>query len=282
MKIIYHANVELHMLPYFDRYDLTDVIDAMDKTKIDVLALEALDNSIYSRVKDFAKMYLPCDCVDDAGIALRDGKFILNAREYNTLEGFRVLTIGCSLDNVNNETSVRKVIEMGLEKKALVVLDHPFVDNDLTHTAGHIPFDLEWELDNLCREFSSDIALEWNSYCVPWVRNVLKSVLNLACVGVRYYDVNKKADELANHYNLPLVANTDLHARKKKHLLAMGTARMIMNIKGFTATEAIGSIKKNIFSGDFVNVKGYVGLGHLLSAFCLPVLFPRFYYKPRA
>ena len=280
-------HADLHVHPFLGKNTLIDVVEAMDETQLDIIGLESLDHSLYPYVVEETKKNYPTASIDAAGIRLPNGKFLLNAREYSTKEDLHVLTIGYSLDQADSNTEIRKVIDKGLDHDALVLLDHPFVDNSRTRTAGHIPDQLEQEVEKLCHEYSGKITLEWNGYCIPWMRRVLKSGLNVFGFDIKYYDVNKRAEELSQRleqegYNVPVIADTDLHARNKEHLLKMGTARIIADVKGETAKEVIESLRENIFSGNYKNVKEYVSSLHLVDAFCLPILFPKYFSKPRA
>jgi hypothetical protein len=76
-------------------------------------------------------------------------------------------------------------------------------------------------------------------------------------------------------YNVPIVADTDLHARRKGHLNYMGTSRIITKIEGETPRQVVSSMKKNIFDGNYVNVKRNVSAMHLIDAFGLPVLLSK-------
>jgi hypothetical protein len=283
------ANIELHVHPFLGKNTLVDVVQAMRNNDLDVLALESLDSSLFPHVLEEAKQIYTHLQSDHSGIKLPDGRYLLNAREYNTKENLHVLTVGYSMNKATPETEIRKVIDKGLAHKALVILDHPFVDNAKTNTAGHISGELEQELGKICREYSGQIALEWNAYCVPWVRCGLKHVLNLAGFGIKYHNVNKKAEELSaklkeQGYNVPVVADTDLHARNRRLLQMMGKARIITNIEGETPAQVVSSIRSNIFKGDYKNIneKSVPFFSHLLSAFCLPIMFPKYFPKPRA
>lgn len=281
------ANIELHVHPFLNNNTIIEVADAMDKTGIDILALEELDNSLYPRVLEEAKSSFQNIISDGVGFKLPDGKYILNAREYNTRENFHILTVGYSLDKANSQTEIRRIIDEGLNHGALIVLDHPFIDNRKTKTAGHIPVDMEQDLEKLCKEYSGQLALEWNGYCIPWMRKALKSGLNLAGFDIQYHDVNQAVEQLSaklgkEGYNVPVVADTDLHARTKRHLQQMGTSRILTDIEGECASDIVSSMKRNIFNGNYENVKNYVTPAHLLSAFCFPILFPNHFKKPRA
>ncbi len=283
-------DIELHTHPFLEYNSIVDVVEAMDKRGLDVLALESLESfggSLYPKVLEETSMYYLTES-DDVGIKLlHNGKYLLNAREYNTLEGFHILTVGYSFNQANSQTEIREIIEKGLDHNALVILDHSYVDNGVTRTAGHISEVQEKELEQLCREYSGEIALEWNGYCLPGVRRALKCVLNAVGHKTRYHDVNEKAKELSERLkkenrNVPLVTDTDLHARSRWHLSAMGTARIITDVEGECASDIVRSMKNNIFAGNYKNVEKYVGLAHLLSAYCIPILFPKTFLNPRS
>ena len=280
------SNIELHVHPFLDNYDMVDITRAMGMTNINILALLALNDSIYPKVADEVRKHYPSARKNGCGIKLPTGKCILNAREYSTRENFHILTIGYSFDSANHKTEIRKIIDNGLENKALVILDHPLVDNGETRTAGHISEEMTYDLERLCKEYSGQIALEWNAYCKPWIRKGLQIGMNLTGHNVNYHDVNKEMEELheklkKEDYNLPIIADTDVHARDTKHLLAMGTSRIIMPVEGESAEEIVASMKKNIFNGNYENVKEYVDSLHILGAFCFPILFPNHFEKPR-
>ena len=80
------ANIDLHVHP-FDN-SIVDVIGAMMGRNINMVGLEALDDSIYSRVVEETKKVFPKIKYDSAGIKFPNIGYILNAREYNTKEGF--------------------------------------------------------------------------------------------------------------------------------------------------------------------------------------------------
>lgn len=280
------ANVEIHVHPFLGNNGIDDIVEAMDKTEIDVLALEKLDRSLYPVIVEKVRKTFGTRTYDDAGIKLPNGKFILNAREYNTVEGLHVLTVGYSYDQATPKTPINEIIERGLENDALVLLDHPFVDNLFTKTAGHISEELKGKVVDICKKYSGQIALEWNGYCIPWMRRGLQALLNHLDFRTYYHDVNRKVEELsadlrAEGYNLPVLADTDLHARNKKALEVMGTARFIIDVKGESAAEIVDSMKRNVFVGEYKNVKRYVKPEHLLGSFCLPVLFEKFFKHPR-
>jgi len=262
----------------------------MDSSDIDVLALEAYNEPIFQKVLEEAKA-IPGIFTSPKGIKLPNGKFLLNAAENSTLEGFHVLTVGHSA-YYPILVEMRRLIDAALDRDALIVLDHPYADNQSTFTAGHISEEDERVLDDICREYEGKIAAEWNAYCKPSLRWGLMHLLNLNGNGFQYYDVNKKAEELSQRFNVPLVADTDVHARNSRLLSAIGTARIITDIDALTPDEVVAQLKQNIFLGNYENIRAYVSLPHFLEAFAVPVLYrilknkfpsaPDYFQRPRA
>jgi hypothetical protein len=62
----------------------------------------------------------------------------------------------------------------------------------------------------------------------------------------------------------------------------MGRARFTTYIEGETVREAVDSMIRNVFEGRYESVKKYVGSLHLIEAFCLPIIMPTYFKKPRA
>ncbi len=280
--ILNDANVELHAHPFLEKNKITDLLCAIDTNGLDVIALEGLDKSIYKNISGEVKRYFPDALMDNAGIRY-DDKFILNAREYTTKEGFHLLTIGHSIE-ASPKSEIRNLINEGLKNNALVVIAHPFVDNEKTKTAGHISEEKEKELEKLCKEYSGEIALEWNGYCRPDLRWGLKQVLNLFGNKIKYHDVNEKVYEFVysspklSSHRIPIVTGTDLHAVNRSYLFAIGTSRMWMNLEGETASEIVSSMKDNIFfrtlgkTGGYNYGENYVSMAHVIGAFGIPVI----------
>jgi len=285
MPEIIKANIELHAHPFLGNTTLEDVIMSMKKNKLDVVALEEYNSSNYSQIVKESKGMYSSVIDDDKGVLFMNHKCIFNAGEYDTKEKLHVLTVGCSIENYSQQ-EIKKVIDSALEKDALVLLDHIFVDNEKTRTAGHISEEKAKLVEKICKEYSGNVALEWNAYCIPWMRAVLQKGLNAVGKKTDYYDVNKRAEELSEKlkeegYNVPIIADTDLHGRSKRLMDTIGTSRIITDIEGETPNELLNSIKKNVFSGNYKNIKQYVSSAHLLEAFCFPILFPNYFWKPR-
>ncbi|MBU1976350.1 MAG: hypothetical protein KKA62_00160 [Nanoarchaeota archaeon] len=288
------AEIDLQVHPFLEKNSIVDIINTMYLKQLDIVALASLDKTIYPRVLDQIERNRLSLNLDPAGVKLTNNKYLLNAREYNSKEGFQVVTVGYTYDSAAPNTEIRKIIDYSLNNKALVILDHPFAENKITHTAGHISEEKEKELEELCKEYSGLIALEWNAYSVPWIRKGLKMALNslhliapnIVGYKTKYHDINKKTEEFSEKlqregYHLPILADSDLHARTGWHLKTMGVSRVIAELNGECASEIVENMKKNFFSGKYENVKRYAGPGHVLSALCIPLLFPKIFKNPR-
>lgn len=284
------ANIDVHVHPFLMEgwNTLEDVISRMRKNRLDVVALESYNFSLFPYVlKELERLYPGQRLVMDSyGVMLPDGGAILNAREYNTKEDFHILTVGCEFSDVTEETPIEEIIQRGNESGALVVLDHPFVDNFKTKTAGHITEEQEGWLVELCRKYSGNVALEWNGYSIPWIRLGLRLPLAMLGHKTRYSDVNKHAKDLSERlaeegYNVPLLADTDLHARNRMMLGEMGAARFVMDVEGETPAEIVGSIRENVFRGEYQNWERCASSAHVLFAYCVPVLMSRYFPKSK-
>ncbi len=294
MQII-DAKIDFHIHPFFEfGNSLTDVVKAMNRTGLTAVGLERFNGQMFQQVCEQAHSLFYPQIPDEAGVVLsKETKVIFNAREYDTRERIHLLTVGWSDDSATPETEIRQIIDTALRHGALVLLDHPFVDNEFTKTAGHISEEKEQLLEQICKEYAGEIAVEWNAYCVPWMRAALKYVVKgLYRAGAvphdcTYHDVNKKAEEFVEQlkqqgYNVPLIADTDLHGRTHRLLDAMGTAHITATIEGYKASEILASLKRAVFNGNYQNHTEYVSGLHLLRAFCFPIILPSLYAKPRA
>ena len=193
----------------------------------------------------------------------------------------QILTTGYNYDCARPESEAEEIIESALEYKelsgneVLIGLDHPYADNG-TRTAGHISEEKEKELEELCRKYSGKVYIEWNGYSNLLLRAGLRLGLSLIGNKIDYHDINKPAEELSlrlsnENVNVPIVPDTDLHARNKRHLKIMGTSKIISDIEGESPQEVISSISKNIFSGNYSSIKKYVSAFNVLETYCIPL-----------
>jgi len=252
----------------------------MYQTNMSVIAVTSLDESIFMKLIARSISTWGDDKhnfgYDARGIKAPDNRYILNAKEYSTQEGFHLTTIGYSMDKSVPGMEIRRIIDNGLENGAIIKLNHPYVDMVNTKTAGHIPEEREKILRDICTEYRKDLTIEWNAYCIPWVRKGLQHVLNSKDVETKYHDVNKKAELLADVYKMPLISNTDLKARTKRHLNYMGRARMVMTkLEGSDPKEIFDSLKENIFANNYTLKKEEVGFLHFCSTYGMKKLFSK-------
>lgn len=290
--MIKDANIDFQIHPFFflGKNNLIDIIKGMEENYLDVVAIEELNKDIYPEVLRKAEHILNIKH-DDAGIMFQSNdssKYIFRGEEYDTKEGMQVLTIGYGLKNLKQRMEIRKIIDKGLENNSLVILDHPYVENRDTNTAGHISKREEEQLEQLCKEYNNKIALEWNGYNNLLLRKLIKITFNIAGKRIKYYDTNKKTEELSDkllekyNINVPVLADTDLHARNKRYLRKMGISRIITDIEGDSPKEVLDSIKVKIFSRDYKNIKNYAPAFHVLGSYCIPLVFNRIFKRPRS
>lgn len=271
----YDARVELHAHINLKNYVFGDVQNAIKQNNLDAVAFSGLDESVFSTIRDKAELYDIYAKHDKAGIRYFDGgpRFLFNAREYSTKEGFHLLTIGYSKDDAVPNMGIRELIDESLENDALVIISHPFVDTGKSRTAGHINEEKKIELTELMEsnEYDGRVALDWNGYCNPALRKLAKITLNLTpdkvkeFVGlpadkINYHDVNEKLLDWFDYDSYdpdkkvsPIVSATDLHAYKKNHLSALGTSAINVYIEGATPMEILSSMKKNVLEGRHQN-----------------------------
>ncbi len=271
------SEIELHAHLYFDRYGLEDVLKVMKENGLDVLASLYLNEKAFPDIQqESSKLSNKGWKVDSDSLAVRLEKdensfYILKGAELETKDSFHVITIGS--DNIKPYQLMREMVAYGLEQESLVIFDHPFVDNN--NASKEISQFSEEEAIRICKEYSGQIALEWNGYCIPLVRKML---------GGR--DVNRDIVELSDRlykegYNNPIVTDTDLHARKRGALNVLGTSRIISEINLDSGRAIVDSLRDNIFSGDYENTYKTVPLSHFIPHWGLPYLFRKIVHRPR-
>ncbi|MEM4245184.1 MAG: hypothetical protein QW404_03195 [Candidatus Nanoarchaeia archaeon] len=272
------SEIELHVHPYFRKYGLEDVVRAMEENEINVVALEFLNGSAFESIQllttEMTKKGYEMQVDSRAARIEKEGKkyYILRAAELTTKENFQILTIGG--DSVKPNQSIYKMIEQAIKRDLIVILDHILVDNNFL--AREISKEEERKVRKVCRKYSGNVALEWNGYCISWVRELLGGS-----------DVNSKiinlSESMKRHgYNVPVLADTDLHARSKRALKMIGTSRIITEINLDSGHEIIKSLKNNIFTEKYENVYDTVPFfSHFLPYFAIPHLLGKFYHRPR-
>lgn len=259
------AQIELHAHPYFSRYGLEDVIEAMNRNNLDVVALEYLNGCAFSDVKRyFAHLSQKGYKIDSDDIATRiakDGKefYILRAAELETSDNFHLLTIGS--DNIKRQPIRDMIYEA--DDKGLAIFDHAIVN--INYVWREVSKEKEHEVERICREPHNKFSLEWNGYCLEFYWKIRKKL------GGK--DVNEEVISLSRRYNIPFVTTTDLHARSKGALKEIGASRIKADIDVSSGGAIISSLKKAIFSGKHENTEKTVPLfSHFIPYFAIPYI----------
>jgi len=272
------SHVELHVHPNFKAYGLEEIIKAMDKNNLDVIVLEYLNYSIFNELQVLSSdLRKKGYSVDSDSIALRIEKenkqyYLIKGEEIEALDDFHLLTIGS--DNIAPYHPIERLIDYALKQEVLIIFDHPFVRvNNLGRQISKKKME---RVEELCRKYNGTLALEWNAYCLNlyWSTKKLFRGINVN------EEVRKLSDRLKKQgYNIPIVADTDLHARSKKALRAIGTARIKSGVDLSSGRTIIDSLKKDIFLGKHENVYRTVSLTHLIPNFALPYISQRFFKR---
>lgn len=277
------ADIELHSHIYFERYGMDKVIDVMMRNGLDIIAPIYLNKKSFDDVRRNAEK-LSGYCVTSDSLAVKVEKdshsfYFLRGAELDTAQecnsNFHMITLGC--DEIQPFSYMESMIEKALENKALVIWDHPYVCND--NAAREISRGMEDILVKRCRAYSGNIALEWNGYCIPWVRR---------CLGGK--DVNRLVKELSKNLaeegvQCPVVTDTDLHARTAFALKALGNSRISAEVNTSSGRDIIDSLKNSIFSGAYKNTFRTVPLLHFVPCWGFPYALRKFtgidVFRPR-
>lgn len=280
--MIKKAHVELHVHPNFEAYGLEAVVKAMDRNGLNVLALSYLDEPIFSELQILScglnnKIYRVD--LDDPVIRVerkRDDKqfYIIKKGELNTSDSFHIIMIG--YDTVPKyPLSIKDTIELGLENEAFVLLDHTFVKaHNVTRQVSKEKWGLVIEL---CKQYSGNIALEWNAYCLDLYWNA-KKLIGGKNVNEEVIKLSKRLKE--EGYNVPVVTDSDIHARNILALEEIGTARIISEIDVTSGRTLVDSLKQNIFLGEYKNTYKNVSLKHFVPYFAIPYVSQKLFKRP--
>jgi hypothetical protein len=216
--------------------------------------------------------------------------------EYNTSENIHLNFIG-NTENVEPKMNIFKVIDQMLQRKCVVTLDHPGVDA----MNPYLPINKRTEdiLNRVCERYKSNIAIEFNGYCIPKIWDMLRETYKKLGKSKSFKTINKKilklkslrrlddrildknpnefARELASRYNIPYYASTDLHARDKELTQDIATAYVEFN--GKFNGNPIESLSNNLKNKQLENHEDYVTTGHIWKAFGWHVIKGKFGYN---
>lgn len=276
-----YFKTELHVHPFFESYGLEHVINIATEKNLDILVLERLNREIFPELLERSKKlpsYYKAEG-DHASIQVFDKKYgkklyLPKAIELNTKQNFHLIVIGDS--KVKSDLNIEEAIEKALRDDCLVILDHPFADS--SNVRKGVSKEKEAYVEKICKRYSGNVYLEWNAYCIPWVRKLIGGG-----------DVNKKvvmlSEKLAEQgYNVPVITDSDIHARYKWSLKEIGKASMLIKKQAGSENSGkaiISNLKESINNGKYKTSKMHVSFTHLLFNFALPFFLPNLYKRPR-
>ena len=251
--------IELHAHPIgLRKYGLESIVNIAEKNNLDIIALEDYNNYIFpelvTRAKELGKKYDVSFNEEVIKISSTKDIYLLNALELMTKQRIHAITLGKS--DFNENDSIHDVIN----KKNLTIIDHPFVN--ATNATRAIDDETEKFVGDLSLKYNDKVAYEWNAYCISWI-------WNLALGG----DINKRMEKAAQAYNLPVVADTDLHGWSKGLMKDLGKSRIKIsrNDLDLNINYLIPSIEEAILKRKHENVKEYVSNLHFFNAFAVPI-----------
>jgi len=181
-------------------------------------------------------------------------RFLILGKELK-IEGHHFLAPGIISPLRSN--NLEKAADEIWAKGGIPILDHPFSDPE--RSFGRLRKKKKDRILKLIQK--KKIALEYNGYCIRWVRELLFRD-----------DPNKKVLELGKEHNLPVVPTTDLHAETKESLKAIGTGLIKIPKEKIDPKDLVFSIRKAIFDFNFTAFYRTVSFKHFFFSFGLPYL----------
>lgn len=276
--------MQVHL--YLDRYHPEDVIKTMQKNDLDGIAVETY-NFNFNVFSDLLKYKKDLDNkgyeIEDDSILMKitDKRtnrqtFMFNAQEVLTSDGYHVLAYG---HNIIPGQPIRKTIDTGLNRGDLIAIDHPFVDvNSMKKSIGREKIK---DLGKICKKYSGRIALEWNGYCIDWIWDVIKKKYGInanEAVLELYRDLKKEG------YKISVFTDTDVHARNKLGLGAIGASRILIpekNLDLSSGSKFIYSLNDCILNEKHENTYKNVDIVHFTFYFAIPQLFEKHFKRVR-
>lgn len=245
-------DVQVHL---FRGTPLSKVLEAMERKGIDAIALlyykwepetfSSISELGTETMKDY-QMIRP-----EKNILMfkskKTGKvlWVILGQEVATAdEEWHILSIGAT--NVKSG-SLSSTIGGIKGRGGIPIIDHPFADPKRRYR--DITPDKEEELEKTCQLFEGMVALEWNAYCVPWIRKLLPG---------GYDDCNAKTERLGSKLGFPVIPTSDLHVNNAWSAGKVGTSFIEIPEDKLHPQELIDSLKENIFSFGFESQKKYV------------------------
>ncbi len=243
-----------------------DLLNLMVRNGIDAVAVleydwDALTNlrSIIRRNRDYLIKKRNEGEVEFFGNGFRfeikgEEKFIILGKEI-MMEGHHFLAPGI-IEEIKADR-LEEAVEEIWQKGGIPILDHPFADPEKSF--GKMRKKKKERILELVEK--KKLALEYNGYCIKWVREILFRD-----------DPNRKVLELGKKHNLPVIPTTDLHAESKELMKAIGTGSIEIAKDKIDPKDLVYSIRKAIFGFDFIPHYRTVPFNHFFWAFGLPYL----------
>ena len=254
-----YFSVDLHghlIEIYGKRGNIEKVIESMEKSDLEVFTHlnKGLEDSWftlikkaeeYNRIKD--KKYEVKE-ISDLILTFenksRERYHLLNGEEVTSKDGFDLARIS-GKRTVNSEEKTIEDILKEVDEKEILILNTLYVDND--NPEKTIEKEKEQYLISILEINMGKIdAIDWDSYCIPWVRKSLGAE-----------DANKLAIELSERINIPIVAVSDLHMKHMWMVNYIGESAYIKipseKVDITDGRTIIRSIKIAISNGDYEN-----------------------------
>jgi len=168
---------------------------------------------------------------------------IFNGEEVNCY-GIDFVRIGGKRTANPEERTIEEILEEACEREILMI-NTLYVDND--NPEKTIEEEKEQYLISILKRNGNKIdAIDWDSYCIPWIRKALGGE-----------DVNQLAIELSEKINIPIVAVSDLHMKYIWMVRYIGESAYIKipseKVDITDGRTIIRSIKTAIGNGDYEN-----------------------------
>lgn len=265
-----------------------DVIDKIaHKKKINLLNLVRKNYEIYDELRKEAET-LPWMCSDNNAILSYDDESVVyytRGVEIWSKEGFQITIIGNHEGKIKPYQNIRKALDIATDKKIIPILHHPTAHNRFV--ARDIPPAKLKELLGILRDYSGYVCMDINALCKPYVKKIAGFLTKILFNNRGGSDTNMKTKKIqaklsSKGYNVPLLTNTDIHARYPFLLNEMDRALVYFDksdVDQASGEGLIKSIKESIFNGKYSlkTLNPEVSFLNFAAGFGLPYIFPGFF-----
>lgn len=264
----FRVDFQVHL--HRDNYGIENVLQTMEKKEIDAIAVLSHPHENYIS-KWFLRPTMSYDIQEGSRVIkarkkYEDGKdfYLFLGQEIESSDGWHFLDIG-RIKGYNSEDKkpLEAYIEEGLADNRILIFDHSYAD--VERRFADIRPEKERKLIKIAEKYGSQIAFEWNAYCLPLVRALIPG----------YTDVNKKIDRLAKTFNLRIIPTSDSHVRNSRLLNGIGTSFVEFPVLGIDTTNESSlyqSVKSKVHLGNYDQNKRYVSFPHFFEAFGWPMV----------